>query len=635
MPLEIPNSISQMSSKVAESAGIPLSLPKSQSNLSRKSMSSNQAEMTVVKSVSGSNLSISHTRSNDSTKSASKQARVAEIPLSITKSLSTLSRKSSSSKKSEIVSVKSVSNSNLSVTRSDSNHSTKSASQKENIAGSIPSSHSNSSNLPISRSASTNERVTIETQPQSVKPDLIPPNTSSSMRSVSCKASKDEDATGIPLTLPKSSSNQCSKSTPSKKIESANPKSVDTDIATSSNDHISNVMSAASPMVYTALDGNILWKIMNQEMDYDLDDESSMNKTEESNIFAEIEKKLSRDNKTSHLRQEEEVWDNSIEVSYSDLGDFLKEINEGAAAEDPSFILSPNCPTSPRRKAKWLKLRKIFAGKSGYIHAALLEKKMKSKLMLKRLSKKKLREEKQCEATKMTGTAVDETNNENDEPDEEEACGEFGKAVQYDKNNNIERAVEEEKVDRLNDAEATPSPVEPSSLPWNTPDVVFDNNAFCSKLAWDEAICNFQEAKAAIFGLTGSWMADKEEPVPKVRLDEGKANQIIAASKELYRQREMIKEKSADLEVQQKVAKNKRAKEKMRHLVKELSDVKRAEDESFALFKDLFTSLSSKERKLAIKLGDDVARAAKEVRSLQCDAVVEVETSLPAGWGEK
>eukprot|EP00985_Skeletonema_marinoi_P022226 scaffold14098_cov157-Skeletonema_marinoi.AAC.2 len=42
--------------------------------------------------------------------------------------------------------------------------------------------------------------------------------------------------------------------------------------------------------------------------------------------------------------------------------------------------------------------------------------------------------------------------------------------------------------------------------------------------------------------------------------------------------------------------------------------------------------LSSEARGYAVMLGDDVARAAKEVESFHCEASLEVEMSLPEGW---
>lgn len=64
-------------------------------------------------------------------------------------------------------------------------------------------------------------------------------------------------------------------------------------------------------------------------------------------------------------------------------------------------------------------------------------------------------------------------------------------------------------------------------------------------------------------------------------------------------------------------------------LVKELSDAKIMEDVSFKSVKTLFNSLTKQERGYAVMLGDDVARAAKEVEALNCDAVLEVDLRLP------
>ena len=173
--------------------------------------------------------------------------------------------------------------------------------------------------------------------------------------------------------------------------------------------------------------------------------------------------------------------------------------------------------------------------------------------------------------------------------------------------------------------------------------VASDSLALCSKPAWAEAMCNFHEAKAAMFALTGRWNADspkaEEWAVPLTQLDINKARDIIVAANQLYSQRKLIEDKSAELKKQeeltqgaQTVASYQAGLEKTGTLVEELSDAERLEESTFVLVKSLFNSLSSEERGYAVMLGDDVARAAKEVESFHCEASLEVEMSLPEGW---
>eukprot|EP00984_Skeletonema_dohrnii_P024805 scaffold13952_cov83-Skeletonema_dohrnii-CCMP3373.AAC.1 len=266
MPLDLLNSMSlssQKSSKGGDVAGIPLTLSKSRSTQSTKSTSSKQAKAASINNLSllssrsnGSTLSMPRSTSTSSKASAvhvkksSSQADVDEMPLDLLNSMSSASRKSSKG---------------VSLSKSRSTQSTKStsSSSKQSKAASINnlsllSSRSNGSTLPMPRSTSTSSKVSaipVEKSSSQADIDEIPLDVPNSMSSASRKSSKGGDSTGIPLTLSKSRSTQSTKSTSSKEAAPESTKSV------------------SSPMVYTALEGNVLWSIMNDEMPHDLSDE--------------------------------------------------------------------------------------------------------------------------------------------------------------------------------------------------------------------------------------------------------------------------------------------------------------------------------------------------------------------------
>ncbi|KAK1735023.1 hypothetical protein QTG54_014089 [Skeletonema marinoi] len=611
---------------------------------------------------------------------SSSQADVDEMPLDLLNSMSSASRKSSKG---------------VTLSKSRSTQSTKStsSSSKQSKAASINnlsllSSRSGGSTLSMPRSTSTSSKVSVgpvEKSSSQADVDEIPLDVPKSMSSASRKLSKGGDSTGIPLTLSKSRSTQSTKSLSSKEAAPESTKSV------------------SSPMVYTALEGNVLWSIMNDEMSHDLSDEpltppsvpptastsSSASREsleeraaaglpaltpradsavaedeDEDSVFAKVQsvsQDVSLKNSSSltekagntkwRVEEGQAIWDNSIEMSYSDMINFMDESNKEEVVGDSSFAPSTNTPVPTRKKVRWSKFNKIFSGRSKSTGAAGEEKKVKTKSILKRFQKKKVRKEEHQDKLNET---IDNTN-EVQEPSEEGVCGEFEWAVEYD---SIEKSFKDgdtnevkEVNDDNEDAESketeleAEAAVEPSTFaPAMDSPVASNNLALCSsKPAWAEAMCNFHEAKAAMFALTGRWNADspkaEEWAVPETQLDINKARDIIVAANQLYSQRKLIEDKSAELKKQeeltqgaQTVASYQAGLEKTGTLVKELSDAKRLEESTFVLVKSLFNSLSSEERGYAVLLGDDVARAAKEVESFHCEASLEVEMSLPEGW---
>jgi hypothetical protein len=452
-------------------------------------------------------------------------------------------------------------------------------------------------------------------------------------------------------------------------------------------------------MVYTALEGNVLWSIMNDEMPHDLSDEpltppsvppsaSTSSSTsresideraaaglpalpprtdsavaedeDEDSVFAKVQsvsQDVSLKNSSSltekagntkwRVEEGQAIWDNSIEMSYSDMINFMDESNKEEVVGDSSFAPSTNTPIPNRKKVRWSKFNKIFSGRSKSTGAAGEEKKAKTKSILKRFQKKKVRKEEHQDKLSET---IDNTN-EVQGPSEEGVCGEFEWAVEYDSveksfkdgDMNGVKEVNDEAESKETELEAEAA-IEPSTFaPAMDSPVASDNLALCSKPAWAEAMCNFHEAKAAMFALTGRWNADspkaEEWAVPETQLDINKARDIIVAANQLYYQRKLIEDKSAELNKQeeltqgaQTVASYQAGLEKTGALVIELSDAKRLEESTFVLVKSLFNSLSSEERGYAVEIGDDVARAAKEVESFHCEASLEVEMRLPEGW---
>jgi len=413
---------------------------------------------------------------------------------------------------------------------------------------------------------------------------------------------------------------------------------------------------------------------------------------EDKTLAAQVEMKLSQEDgqvkeSTSALTEragnrklreaEEAIWDNSIEVSFSDMGTVMdmksspteealasvEEDEKATAVEGDEKAVGDSSSTPvadvPRKKGKWSsKLKKIFSGKSGSTNVAVKEKKEKSTPLRKRFQKKKLdKKEHQGEDTTLLGETADNTT-EVQEPTGEGILGEFewaieyvstGNMSEYASTENISGEVEKEEDAALNEPELEAAG-ETSALVVPTVDcpvsdkstAALDNHVLCSKPEWDEAMCNFQEVKEAMFALAGKWSWNTNNPkeagwvIPHTPLDKNKATVIFAAAKQLYSQRELIKEKSADLKEQEKLAHEAQdvmsyqtALEQSGLLVKELSDAKIMEDVSFKSVKTLFNSLTKQERGYAVMLGDDVARAAKEVEALNCDAVLEVELRLP------
>mmetsp|Transcript_19626 Transcript_19626/g.39318 ORF Transcript_19626/g.39318 Transcript_19626/m.39318 type:complete len:858 (+) Transcript_19626:44-2617(+) len=698
IPLDLLSSLSsklskssRTSSKEGDSTGIPLTLSKSRSTQSTKSTSSKQAKAASINNLSllssrsgGSTLSMPRSTSTSSKASAvhveksSSQADGDEMPLDLLNSMSLSSQKSSKGGDSTGIP--------LTLSKSRSTQSTKSTSSKQSKAEatnnlSLLSSRSGGSTLSMPRSTSTSSKasaVHVEKSSSQADVDEIPLDVPNSMSSVSRKSSKG-------VTLSKSRSTQSTKSTSSKEAAPESTKSV------------------SSPMVYTALEGNVLWSIMNDEMPHDLSDEpltppsvppsaSTSSSTsreslderaaaglpaltpradsavaedeDEDSVFAKVQSvshDVSLKNSSSltekagntkwRVEEGQAIWDNSIEMSYSDMINFMDEPNKEEVVGDSSFAPSTNTPVPTRKKVRWSKFNKIFSGRSKSTGAAGEEKKAKTKSILKRFQKKKIRKEEHQDKLSQT---IDNTN-EVEEPSEDGVCGEFEWAVEYD---SIEKSFKDgdtnevkEVNDDNEDAESketeleAEAAVEPSTFaPAMDSPVASNNLALCSsKPAWAEAMCNFHEAKAAMFALTGRWNADspkaEEWAVPETQLDINKARDIIVAANQLYSQRKLIEDKSAELKKQeeltqgaQTVASYQAGLEKTGTLVNELSDAKRLEESTFVLVKSLFNSLSSEERGYAVVLGDNIARAAKEVESFQCEASLEVEMSLPEGW---
>ena len=390
---------------------------------------------------------------------SSSQADDDEIPLDLLNSMSLSSQKSSKG---------------VTLSKSRSTQSTKStsSSSKQSKAEAINnlsllSSRSGGSTLSMPRSTSTSSKasaVHVEKSSSQADVDEIPLDVPKSMSSSSRKSSKGGDSTGIPLTLSKSRSTQSTKSTSSKEAAPESTKSV------------------SSPMVYTALEGNVLWSIMNDEMPHDLSDEpltppsvppsastsSSASREsleeraaaglpaltpradsavaededeDEDSVFAKVQsvsQDVSLKNSSSltekagntkwRVEEGQAIWDNSIEMSYSDMINFMDESNKEEVVGDSSFAPSTNTPVPTRKKVRWSKFNKIFSGRSKSICAAGEEKKAKTKSILKRFQKKKFRKEEHQDKLNET---IDNTN-EVQEPSEEGVCGEFEWAVEYD-----------------------------------------------------------------------------------------------------------------------------------------------------------------------------------------------------------
>eukprot|EP00986_Skeletonema_menzelii_P018165 scaffold25925_cov206-Skeletonema_menzelii.AAC.4 len=443
--------------------------------------------------------------------------------------------------------------------------------------------------------------------------------------------------------------------------------------------------SVSSSMLEPALEGNVLWSIMNHEIPHDLNDEllappppvspskqksseemkaagmspvppsasipSSVsaetpeeriaagflaltpraatavaevadNKEEDNDdsIFPQVDMKSTQDTflKTSSSLTEK-AGNTRIEMSYSG---FMDASNKEKVVRD-STLSSTNAPaaTPARKQVKWSS--KILGRTGGKI------KNGKAKSILKRFKKK--RNQNQEEEDKLC-VLVEESTEEGD-------CGEFECAFKEDsietssvedankiiKEANDEKEDTEESKETEMESEAT---AEPSAPAIDDP-VVLDTPAACAKPVSAEPTCSFQEMKDVMFALMN---CNPNSDVPETQLDKKKARELMLTAKQLYSQRELIKEKSAELDEHwklihgaQTVASYQSGLEKNGILIKELSDAKGLEASSYTLFKSLFSNLSSEERGYAVMLGNDVARAAQEVKSLHCDALLEIE----------
>jgi hypothetical protein len=441
--------------------------------------------------------------------------------------------------------------------------------------------------------------------------------------------------------------------------------------------------SSQSSKLITALEGNILWRIINGQTpkETDLDEETEVHPTvgissstkspEESAVadlptradaavakaedetlcakaemessFADYQSKSLKsssstitevaENREKH-QADDTIWDNSIEVSYSDMCNFMDMISP-PAKEDPtdvevievfSSISLDAAPTIARRKVRWSsKLKKkVFSGKSRKNIVIVNEKKKRSASLFHRFQKEKF------------DKGENEVNTKFTEPTEEGFCGEFTWTPQYD---SIEKSFKYTEGEKNDFALNEPALQEASFETATFDSTALDNCAFCSKPEWEEAVCNIQEVKEAMYAVTSIWntkfRTEEGWEIPKTRLDKEKAIGLFTAAKQLYCQRLLIEVKEAGLKEQNQIAHEAKdvasyqaALEKTGHLYKELSDAKRMESITFIKFKTLFNSLTAQERGYAMMLGDDVAGAANEVKALYCDADLKVELKV-------
>ena len=309
---------------------------------------------------------------------------------------------------------------------------------------------------------------------------------------------------------------------------------------------------------------------------------------------------------TRSIEQKEVMWGNSIETSYSG---FMDASNKEKVVRD-SKSSSTSAPAPARKQVKWSS--KILGRTGGQM------KNIEAKSILKRFKKKKnYKQEEVC---------VLEPTEEKDESIEKSSVEDANKTI---KQTNVEKEVVEESMETEMESEAA---VEPSAPPIINP-VVLDNPVACAKPALADPMCSFQEMKETMRALTGCNSDNCD--VPETQLDKKKARELIITAKQLYSQRQLIKDKSAELEEEEKlihgaqtVASYQAGLEKKGIIVKELSDAKELESSSYTLFKSLFSNLSAEERTYAVMLGDDVARGVAEVKKLHCDAALEIEMTL-------
>lgn len=265
-----------------------------------------------------------------------------------------------------------------------------------------------------------------------------------------------------------------------------------------------SLKSVSSSMLYTALEGNVLWSIMNHETDVlpDLTPRTASavaELEEEDSIFADLDTKstdtclktsssltTAQAGNTRTCEQNRIHWDNSVEMSYSGFMDASNK--EKVIRDATSSSTNDPSPAPTRKQVKWSS--KILGRTGGQM------KKVKVKSILKHFKKKKnCKMEDQDKVSGEFECAI------NDDSIEKLSVKELNKAIK--KANNEEEDAEETKETEV-ELEATK--VESSAPSIDNPvvnPVALDNPSACANPALPEPRCSFQEVKEAIFALVG------------------------------------------------------------------------------------------------------------------------------------
>ena len=267
-----------------------------------------------------------------------------------------------------------------------------------------------------------------------------------------------------------------------------------------------SLKSVSSSMLYTALEGNVLWSIMNHETAVlpDLTPRAASAvaelEEEEDSIFVQLDMKstdtclktssslaTAKARNTKSSKQNGIISDNSvsIEMSYSGFMDASKK--EKVIRDSRSSSTNDPTPAPARKQVNWSS--KILGRTGGQM------KKVKTNPILKRFKKKR-----NCKMEDQDNVGGKFECAINDDSNEKLSVKELNKAIK--KANNEEEDAEETKETEMG-LEAT---AEPSAPPIDDPvvnPVVSDNPLACAKPTVPEPRCSFQEVKEAIFALVG------------------------------------------------------------------------------------------------------------------------------------